>query len=124
MGEAVMNLMELFDLNDLPRPHPDCPDPVHDDHALWRGTDVAERFLGFSLQDIALIFRHARPTAISILCAIGAQLDDRTLDNPKPGAHWAQLAPGANGEYLNAMVGSFRGLLSEIKEFAAQKPKA
>jgi hypothetical protein len=119
-----MNLMKLFDLHDLPGPHPGCPDPVHNERDLWLGIDVAERFLGLSLEDIFLVFRHSRPAAISILRAIGAQLDDRTLDNPKPGCHWAQLSPGANGEYLNAMVGSLRGLLSETKELEAQKPKA
>jgi hypothetical protein len=90
----MRDLMKLFDLHDLPGPHPDCPDPVHNERDLWLGIDVAERFLGFSLEDISLVFRHARPTVIGLFCAIGAQLDDRTLDNPKPGAHWAQLSRG------------------------------
>src|SRR5262245_52780600 len=112
-GEHEMNW--LFDLHDLPGPHPGCPDPVHNDRDLWLGLDVAERFLGFSLEEITLIFRHSRPAAIGVLCAIGAQLDDRTLGNQNPGSHWAQLSPGANGEYRSAMVGSLRGLLSEAQ---------
>jgi hypothetical protein len=60
-----MNLMKLFDLDDLPGPHPDCPDPVHNERVLWLGIDVAERFLGFSLEDIILVFRHSRPAATS-----------------------------------------------------------
>jgi len=116
-----MNLMKLFDLHDLPGPHPGCPDPVHNERDLWLGIDVAERFLGFSLEDITLVLRHSRPAAISILCAIGAQLDDRTLGDPKPEAYWARLSPKGNGEYLNAMVGSLCGLLSETKELEARK---
>src|SRR5262245_41406443 len=76
-GGGVMKFEKL--LFELPPAPPDMPDPVHNEHDLWRGIDAAERFEGLTLDDIKLVFQYRRPAAIGILSRIGAELDDRTF---------------------------------------------
>src|SRR5262249_31114559 len=76
-GGGVMKFEKpLFELPPAP---PDMPDPVHNEHDLWRGIEAAERFEGLTLDDIKLVFQYRRPAAIGILSRIGAELDDRTF---------------------------------------------
>ena len=42
-------------------------DPMHNDRDLQNGLYILERYMGFSLEDIALLFRHSRPAAIGYL---------------------------------------------------------
>lgn len=113
-----MNLMELFDLHDLPGPHPGCPDPVHNDRDLWLGIDMATAHLGFTLEDVALLFRRNRPCAISMLSRFGGMLVDR---RPQPGESWAILREPDKGALFNTAAGNLRGWLNEIRESEAQK---
>src|SRR5262245_2014881 len=95
----------IFDkpLIDIPPAHPDMPDPVHNERDLWLGIDRATGYLGFSLEDVALIFRHSRPAAIMGFARLGADLN-ASRDVP------------TNIGGLNAILGCLRGLLREAKE--------
>src|SRR5262245_37830871 len=70
--------MRLYDLFEIAWPGEDdlANDPIHRTADLWRGIDIAERFLGFSLEDLGLLFRHSRPATVSILFRVGAELGD------------------------------------------------
>jgi hypothetical protein len=85
-------------LIDIPRAHRDTPDPMHDDRDLWLGLDRAEQYLGFTLEDIALMFRHSRHAAI-----LGF-------------AHLGGAAASDHADVINAMLNCLRGLLREAKE--------
>jgi len=50
-------------------------DPMHNDRDLQNGLYILERYMGFSLEDIALLFRHSRPAAIGYLAQLGAALN-------------------------------------------------
>jgi len=71
---------------DIPPAHPDCPDPVHSERDLWLGIDMATAHLGFTLEDVALLFRRNRPCAIAMFARFGGMLVDR---RPRPGEFWA-----------------------------------
>src|SRR5262249_60898670 len=76
-----MKLYDLFEIAEWEGKADD--DPIHRTVDLWRGLDVAERYLGFSLEDLALIFRYARPAAIWHLFAIGAHYAAWAADDPR-----------------------------------------
>jgi|SRR5262249_12228002 len=98
-----MNKLLVFPLFDLGTPDPLTPDPVHRTDHLWHSLYMAECHMGFSLADIALLFRYARPATISCLAEIGAVLnpDDST-----------RLVPVAKGQ--------LRKLLREAKDATRQ----
>jgi hypothetical protein len=75
-----MNKPLALSLFDLGVPDPLTPDPVHRTDHLQHGLYMLERHFGFTLQDIAILFRHHRPAAIGYIAEIGAVLnpDDST----------------------------------------------
>ena len=70
-----MNKPLVFPLFDLGTSDPLSPDPMHNESNLWNGLYISERYMGFSLEDIALLFRHSRPAAIGYLAQLGAVLN-------------------------------------------------
>ena len=80
-------------LFELPPAPPDMPDPVHNDRDLWNGIDVATEYLGFTLEDIAILFRYRRPAAIWHLAKLGAVLnpDGSTGSRPRQRANCASF---------------------------------
>jgi len=65
-------VLPLFDLG---VPDPLSCDPVHNGRDLQNGLYIAERYLDFSLADIAPLFQHHRPAAIFDLAQLGAVLN-------------------------------------------------
>jgi len=84
-------------LIDIPRAHSNRPDPICDARDLWLGLDHAEQYLGFSLQDIAQIFRH-RWAAVYSFAMLGSHL---------------RATKSAPTDAVNALLDSLRGLLRE-----------
>jgi hypothetical protein len=98
-----MNLKRLFGhLHELPGSHPD--DPVHSESDLWFGIDMATAHLGFTLEDVALLFRRNRPCAIAMFARLGGMLVDR---RPRPGEFWAMLRDPAKNAQFNAVWAIF-----------------
>jgi hypothetical protein len=50
-------------------------DPMHNDCDLQNGLYILERYMGFTLEDIALLFRHSRAATIYYLAQLGAVLN-------------------------------------------------
>jgi len=103
----------------------EAEDPIHRTVDLWRGIDVAERFLGFSLEDLALMFRYCRPATIWHLFPIGQHYRAWSLDDPRTraGTHSVALSP----EIRNALEptgAGLRELLHRAKEAAKQSSNA
>jgi hypothetical protein len=88
-------------LIDLPPARPTRPDPICDARDLWLGLDRAEQYLGFSLQDIAQIFRHDRWAAVYGFALLGSHL---------------RATRSAPTDVVNAVLDNLRGLLREAKE--------
>src|SRR5262245_45742207 len=64
----------VFPLFDLGVPDPSSCDPMHNGRDLQNGLYVAERYLDFSLADIALLLQHCRAATIWYLAQLGAVL--------------------------------------------------
>lgn len=62
-------------------------DPMHNDRDLQNGLYILERYMGFSLEDIALLLRHSRPAAIGYLAQLGAVLNPDGSTGLIPAAH-------------------------------------
>jgi|SRR5262245_17046728 len=110
-----MKLYDLFEIAEWEGKADD--DPIHRTVDLWRGLDVAERYLGFSLEDLALIFRYARPAAIWHLFAIGAHYAAWAADDPRirSGSHEVVLSPEIKTQ-LEPTGAGLRDLLRKAKE--------
>jgi hypothetical protein len=74
-------------------------DPIHSERNLQNGLYIAEQYLGFSLRDIALLFRYSRPAAIGYLAQLGAVLN-----------------PDGSTGIIPAAAGELRKLLDEARE--------
>jgi hypothetical protein len=61
-------------------------DPMHNDRDLQNGPYILERYMGFSLEDIALLFRPSRAAAIGYLAQLGAALNPDGSTGPIPAA--------------------------------------
>jgi hypothetical protein len=85
------------------KPDPLSCDLIYSERNLQNGLYIAEQYLGFSLQDITLLFRHSRPAAIGYLSQLGAVL------NPD----------GSTGT-IPAAAGKLRKLLGEAREVAIE----
>jgi hypothetical protein len=59
----MSNKSLILPLFDLGVPDPLSWEPIYNGRDLQNGLYVAERYLGFSLADIALLFRHSRGAA-------------------------------------------------------------
>jgi hypothetical protein len=72
-------------------------DPMHNDRDLQNGLYILERYMGFSLEDIALLFRYSRPAPIYYLAQLGAVLnpDDSTGTIPAAAGELRKLLDGA-----------------------------
>ena len=73
-GIAMKNKPLVLPLFDLGVPDPLSCDPVHNGRDLQNGLYIAERYLDFSLADIALLFRYSRAPTIFDLAQLGAVL--------------------------------------------------
>jgi hypothetical protein len=62
-------------------------DPMHNDRDLQNGLYILERYMGFSLEDVALLFWHSRPAAIGYLAQLGAVLNPDGSTGLIPAAH-------------------------------------
>jgi hypothetical protein len=78
-------------------------DPMHNDRDLQNGLYILERYMGFSLEDIALLLRHSRPAAIGYLAQLGAVLN-----------------PDGSTGLIPAAADKLRKLLYEAKDAARQ----
>jgi hypothetical protein len=78
-------------------------DPIHSERNLQNGLYIAEQYLGLSLRDITLLFRHSRSATIGYLAQLGAVL------NPD----------GSTGT-IPAAAGKLRKLLGEAREVAIE----
>src|SRR5262245_9768108 len=118
-----MKLYDLFELAEWEGKAPE--DPIHRTVDLWRAIDVAERHLGFSLEDLALMFRHYRRPTIWRLFPIGQHFRAWASDDPKirSGACKVVLSPEVRAQ-LEPMVAGLRELLHRAKEAAKQSSKA
>jgi hypothetical protein len=61
-------------------------DPMHNDRDLQNGLYILERYMGFSLEDIDLVFRHSRPAVVGYLAQLGAALNPDGSTDPIPAA--------------------------------------
>ena len=95
-------------------------DPVHRTVDLWRGLDVAERHLGFSLEDLALMLRYNRAGTIWRLFPIGQHFSPWASDDPKirGGACKVVLSPEVRAQ-IEPIVAELREVLLKAKERAA-----
>jgi len=59
---------------------------MHNDRDLQNGLYILERYMGLSLEDIALLFRHSRPATIGYLAQLGAVLNPDGSTGPIPAA--------------------------------------
>jgi hypothetical protein len=76
---------------------------MHNDRDLQNGLYILERYMGFSLEDIALLLRHSRPAAIGYLAQLGAVLN-----------------PDGSTGLIPAAADKLHKLLSEAKDAARQ----
>jgi len=100
-------------------------DPIHRTVDLWRGIDVAERHMGFSFEDLALVFRYCRPAAIWHLFPIGKHFAAWAADDPRirSGTHEVVLPAGVKAQ-IEPVVAGLRELLHKAKEAAKGRQDA
>jgi hypothetical protein len=117
--ETKMRLYDLFEIAEWEGKQD--TDPIHRTVDLWRGVDVAERHLGFSFEDLALMFRHYRQGTIWRLFPIGQHFRAWASDDPKirGGACEVVLSPEVKAQ-LEPMVAGLREVLRKAKERNAQ----
>lgn len=114
----------LYDLLEMAVPQ-EAEDPIHRTVDLWHGIAVAERFLGFSLKDLELMFRYCRHATIWHLFLIGQHYRAWSLDDPRirAGTHSVVLSPEIR-DALKPTGAGLRELLHRAKEAAKQSSKA
>jgi hypothetical protein len=81
-------MMKLYDLFEENAGY-DQDDPVHKTSDFFRGIDIAERVLDFSLEDLRFLLRRHRAGTIMVLERMGRELDFCSMDNPnlRDGSH-------------------------------------
>jgi hypothetical protein len=114
-----MKLYDLFELAEWEGRADD--DPIHRTVDLWRGIDVAERHLGFSLEDLALMFRHNRPGTIWRLFPIGQHFRTWAADDPKirSGEATVVITPDVRAR-MEPMIADLHEILRKAKERAKE----
>jgi len=115
-----MKLYDLFELAEWEGKAPE--DPIHRTIDLWRGIDVAERHLGFTIEDLALMFRHYRRPTIWRLFPIGQHFRAWASDDPeiRGGTHSIVISPEVRAQ-LEPMVADLREMLRKAQEAAKER---
>jgi hypothetical protein len=118
--------MKLYDLFEIAEWEGKADnDPIHRTVDLWRGIDVAERHLGFSLEDLALMLRYNRPGTIWRLFPIGQHFSPWASDDPRirSGACEVVLSPEVRAQ-IEPVVAELREVLRKAKEAAKERQDA
>jgi hypothetical protein len=115
-----MKLYDLFELAEWEGRAPE--DPIHRTIDLWRGVDVAERHLGFTIEDLALMFRHCRRPTIWRLFPIGQHFRTWAADDSgiRSGARTVVIPPDVRVQ-MEPMIADLHEILRKAKDAAKEQ---
>jgi hypothetical protein len=114
-----MTLYDLFELAEWEGKAPE--DPIHRTVDLWRGIDVAERHLGFTIEELTLMFRHYRASTIWRLFPIGQHFRAWAADDPRirSGEAEVRIPPEVRAR-MEPMIDDLREILRKAEDAAKE----